>query len=264
MPAKTGTTPASHYKRDLTLNQTSNTGFENTAKEVQTGDGVSSAVSIGKAGMIVKPTSSALDTTGNFNVQTSGGDQILQANTDDSTVKAGASLANVLTMHKSMGLYEFSPASAGYHYPLIANRVGMQGAEALTADADWGNGTDPATTLDVSGLTDPENAIAVYWNIHHNITLDSVNYHVIADGTATINIHLFSYTIDVSSGYGDLSAGAVCASGSASAIATGTKKGTLSLDSANVDSGKVIVGFIENVTDTSDLSIVLDIYYHIR
>ena len=264
MPTFQGKPPADYYKRQLQVSQSSNTGFDNSSRSIESGDGVASAVKIGKAGLNIKPTDSSLDATGNFNVQTSGGDQILQANTTDSTVKAGASLANVLTMHKEMGLYEFSPNGAGYHYPLIANRVGMQGAEGLTYDDDWGNGTDPATSLDVSGLTDPENAIAVYWYIQHNITLDSVRSMVRADTTGTINMHLMSYDLDTTTNHGDLSNGVVCASGTASATATTIKTGTMTLDSANIDSGKVVVGFLENASDTGDVSLALDIYYHIR
>ena len=264
MPTFQGKPPADYYKRQLQVSQSSNTGFDNSSRSIESGDGVASAVKIGKAGLSIKPTSSALDASGNFNVQTSGGDQILQANTTDSTVKAGASLANVLTMHKEMGLYEFSPNGAGYHYPLIANRVGMQGAEGLTYDDDWGNGTDPATSLDVSELEDPENAIAVYWYIQHNITLDSVRSMVRADTTGTINMHLMSYDLDTTTNHGDLSNGVVCASGSIPATSSTVKTGTFTLDSADINSGKVVVGFLENASDTGDVSLALDIYYHIR
>ena len=261
MPTFTGKAISTFYKRILQVGQSSNTGVENSTVTIQDGEGVASSTSLGKAGLNVKPTSSALDAAGTFNVQTSGGDQIFQANTNDSTAKAGASLANVLTMHKSMGLYDFTPAQ-GYHYPLVANTMHFE--TAFAADNDWGNGADPATTLDVSGLTAQENAVAVYWFIQHNITLDAVRYLITSDGTATCNMHLLSYSIDTSSGYGDLSSGTVCASGSAPATATGIKTSTLSLDSANIDSGKVVVGFIENASDTSDVSVALDIYYHIR
>ena len=264
MPTFQGKPPADYYKRQLQVSQSSNTGFDNSSRSIESGDGVASAVKIGKAGLSIKPTSSALDASGNFNVQTSGGDQILQANTTDSTVKAGASLANVLTMHKEMGVYEFSPNGAGYHYPLIANRVGMQGAEGLTYDDDWGNGTDPATSLDVSELEDPENAIAVYWYIQHNITLDSVRSMVRADTTGTINMHLMSYDLDTTTNHGDLSNGVVCASGSIPATSSTVKTGTFTLDSADINSGKVVVGFLENASDTGDVSLALDIYYHIR
>ena len=140
----------------------------------------------------------------------------------------------------------------------------MHGQEGLDADNDWGNGADPATTLDVSGLTDPENAIAVYWYLENNITLDSVRFMARADGTATLNFHLFAYTLDVSTNHGDLSSGTVHANGTVSATATTIKTGTFTLDTADIDAGKVVVGFVENVTDTSDLSVHFNIKYHIR
>ena len=82
------------------------------------------------------------------------------------------------------------------------------------ADNNWGNGTDPATTLDVSGLTQQENAVAVYWIVPAAITLDSVTALVACDDSdaATINVHLFSYDMDDSPA-GDLSGGTVHASG---------------------------------------------------
>ncbi len=252
------------YKTLITLNQSSNTGFENSSVKIVSGDGGESSASLGKAGMAIKPTSTALDATSTLNVQTASGNQIFQANTNDSTVKAGASLFNVTSLVKNMGVYEFSPNSAGYHYPVIANNIGMQGAEAYTFDDDWGNGTDPATSLDVSGLTDPENAIAIYWYIQHNITLDAVRYIARADGVATLNMHLLSYDIDTSTNYGDLSNGVVCASGSVPATSTGIKTSTLTLDSANINSGKVVIAFVENASSTDDYSVVFDCYYHVR
>lgn len=252
------------YKTLVTVKQTSNTGFENSVTTLVSGDGEESSASLGKAGLNIKPTGTLLDGVGTFNVQTSGGNQILQANTDDSTVKAGSSLVNVLSMVKSMGVYEFSPASTGYHYPVIANNVGMQGAEAYTNDNDWGNGTDPATSMDISGLTDPENAIAIYWYIQHNITLDAVRYMARADGVATLNMRFLSYDIDTSTNYGDLSNGVVCASGSVPATATGIKTSALTLDSANINSGKVVIAFVENASSSDDYSVVFDCYYHVR
>ena len=262
MPSFQGNPLANFYKRIMQINQTSNTGVDATTRNIQTGDGTNTALSLSDDQVMVKPQTD--NTTSALSVANQGGSNILEVDTANSLVKAGASLVNVNTMHKSMGLYEFSPAGTGYHNPLIANRVGMQGAEALTSDTDWGTSTDPPTTLDVSGLADPENAIAVYWNIHHNITIDSVYYHIVADGSVTCNMHIMSYTLDNDTNYGDLSAGAVCASGSVSAISTGTKQGTLSLNSANVDNGKVLIGFCENSTNANDFSIILDIYYHIR
>tara|TARA_Y100000034_G_C6891887_1_gene410459 strand:+ start:995 stop:1783 length:789 start_codon:yes stop_codon:yes gene_type:complete len=262
MPTFQNTTFSSFFKRILQVSQTSNTGVDATTRAVQTGDGVATSISISDDVLSVQPQND--NTTGAFLVKNQGGSNILAVDTTNSLVKAGVSQVNTLTMVKEMGLYEFSPNTAGYHYPLIANRVGMQGAEALTYDEDWGNGTDPSATLDVSGLTDPENAIAVYWYLDNNITLDSVRFLAIADGSVTLNFHLESYTLDTSSNHGDLSSGTTCASASVSATATTVKTGTFTLDSADIDSGKVVVGFVENATDTSDVSCSFQINYHIR
>ena len=85
-----------------------------------------------------------------------------------------------------------------------------------------------------------------------------------ADGSATLNFHLFAYTLDTSSNYGDLSAGAVHANGTVAATNSTIKTGTFTLDTADIDAGKVVVGFVENVTDTSDVSVSFQIKYHIR
>ena len=163
-----------------------------------------------------------------------------------------------------MGLYDFSP-TAGYHYPLIANTMFIPtGAEAFAGDNDWGNGADPATTLDVSGLAQQENAVAVYWYLENDITLDSVRWIATADGSVILYFHLFAYTLDVSSNHGDLSGGTVQAHGAASVTANTVKTGTFTLNEANIDAGKVVIGFVENSSDTSDITVSFNIKYHIR
>ena len=195
-------------------------------------------------------------------VKNQGGSNILTVDTTNSKVLMGASQVPP-TLFKEMGLYDFSP-TAGYHYPLIANTMFVPtGATAFAGDNDWGNGTDPATTLDVSGLTQQENAIAVYWYLENNITLDSVRYMTTADGSDTLNFHLFAYTLDTSSNHGDLSAGAVHANASVSATASTIKTGTFTLDTADIDAGKVVVGFVES-DSTTDVSVSFNIKYHIR
>ena len=71
---------------------------------------------------------------------------------------------------------------------------------------------------------------------------------------------------------GDLSSGAVLAqtgsnSGSLSPITIGDDRasnGTLTINTANVNSGKVVVAFIENVGGTDDVSVQLSVKYHLR
>ena len=261
MPTKQGKTYASFYKNDLAVNQSSNTGVDSNTRAIHDGAGNSTSISLSDDVLSVQPVND--NTTGAMLVKNQGGSNILAVDTTNSKVLLGASQVPP-TLFKEMGLYDFSP-TAGYHYPLIANTMFVPtGATAFAGDNDWGNGADPATTLDVSGLTAQENAIAVYWYLENNITLDSVRFMATADGSATLNFHLFAYTLDTSSNHGDLSSGVVHANGTVAATATTIKTGTFTLDTADIDAGKVVVGFVENVTDTSDVSISFNIKYHIR
>ena len=261
MPTKEGKTYSSFYKNDLAVNQSSNTGVDATTRNIHDGAGNSTSISLSDDVLQVRPITD--DSVAAMVVKNQGGSRIFSVDTTNSVVKAGASEVNTLTLFKEMGVYDFSP-TAGYHYPLIANTMFVPtGATAFAGDNDWGNGTDPATTLDVSGLTQQENAIAVYWYLENNITLDSVRYMTTADGSDTLNFHLFAYTLDTSSNHGDLSAGAVHANASVSATASTIKTGTFTLDTADIDAGKVVVGFVES-DSTTDVSVSFNIKYHIR
>ena len=261
MPTKQGKTYASFYKNDLAVNQSSNTGVDSNTRAIHDGAGNSTSISLSDDVLSVQPVND--NTTGAMLVKNQGGSNILAVDTTNSKVLLGASQVPP-TLFKEMGLYDFSP-TAGYHYPLIANTMFVPtGATAFAGDNDWGNGADPATTLDVSGLTAQENAIAVYWYLENNITLDSVRFMATADGSATLNFHLFAYTLDTSSNHGDLSSGVVHANGTVAATNSTIKTGTFTLDTADIDAGKVVVGFVENVTDTSDVTVSFNIKYHIQ
>ena len=260
--SKTNQTYASRYKTDVSVSQTSNVGFDATTRKLCSGDGEDSALSLSDDVLSVQPVND--DTTGTMLVKNPGGSNILAVDTTNSIVRVGASQVAANTLIKEMGLYDFSP-TAGYHYPLIANTMFIPtGATAFAGDNDWGNGADPATTLDVSGLTAQENAVAVYWYLDNNITLDLVRFMATADGSATLNFHLFAYDLDTSSNHGDLSGGVVHANGTIAATNSTAKTGTFTLDTADIDASKVVVGFVENVTDTSDVSVSFQIKYHIR
>ena len=259
--SKTNKTYASRFKTDVSVDQTTNTGFDSTTRLLVSGDGASSAASLSDDVLSVKPVND--NTTGTMLVQNSGGSNIFSVDTTNSLVKVGASQVNTLTLFKEMGLYDFSPA-IGYHYPLIANTMFIPtGATAFASDSDWGNGADPTTTLDLSGLTQQENAIAVYWYLENNITLDAIRFMATADDSDTLNFHLFAYDLDVSSKHGDLSGGVVHANGTVAATATTVKTGTLTLDTADIDANKIVIGFVES-DSTTDLSVSFNIQYHIR
>ena len=85
-----------------------------------------------------------------------------------------------------------------------------------------------------------------------------------ADNSVTLNFHLYAYDLDVSSNHGDLSGGAVHANASVSATSGTVKTGTFTLDTADINAGKVVIGFAENVESTVDMSCAFTIKYHIR
>ena len=262
MPSFTGDKFSNFYKRLFQINNPLNRGVDSITREIQSGEGSNTSLSISDDVLQVKPQDD--DTTGAFLVKNKGGSNILAVDTTNSLVKIGASQVNATTQFKEMGLYDFSPV-AGYHFPLIAHNMFIPtGATAFAAESDWGNAEDPPTTLDVSGLSEQENAIAVYWYMQNNITLDEVRFMATADGSATLNFHLFAYDLDTSSNHGDLSSGTVHANGTVDATATTIKTGTMTLDTADIDANKVVIGFVENVTDTSDVSVSFQIKYHIR
>ena len=261
--SKTDKTYASRYKTDVSVSQTTNVGFDSTTRILCSGDGADSSMSASDDVFQVKPVNDNSIST--FNVKNQGNNLVLRVDTTNLRVLTGESQVSATTLFKEMGLYEFNPASTGYHYPLIANKMGMQGAEALTAENDWGNGTDPPTSIDMSGLTDPENVIAIYWYLENNITLDSVRYMVRSDGSnETLNFHLFAYDLDVSTNHGDLSNGVVHANASETGASSGNlRTGTFTLDTADIDANKVVIGFAEPQT-TDDFSVHFNIKYHIR
>ena len=128
----------------------------------------------------------------------------------------------------------------------------------------FGNGTDPATTLDISADGSPLVAAACYWYLLDNITIDQITCLATADSNVTATIHLVSYTLNTT--LGDLSAGTLLAHNPSTYTLTAStlEPTTLTIDSADVDSGKVIVAFIENTTDTADVSIQAVCKYHLR
>ena len=256
---------ASFFNRILQLGKATNDGIDGTTYTIESGDGAKSAIGISDDQFIVKPQND--NTTSTLVVQNKDANNIFTVDTSSSLVKAGSSQSNVLTLNKEMGLYDFSPGTAGYHYPLIANNMFyVASSETFNSDNDWGNGTDPATTLDVSELTETENAIAIYWLLDDNIALDSVRYMARCDNssTDTLDFHLLSYAMDTSTNHGDLSCGTVHASGQeAAAVNTTVRTGTLTLDSEDIDSGRVVIGFVES-TSTADVSVSFSIKYHIR
>ena len=84
MPSKTGKTPASYYKSDVSVEQSTNVGFDSTTRSIISGDGAKSSISLSDDVLTVQPVTD--DTTGAMLVKNQGGSNILAINTTDSKV----------------------------------------------------------------------------------------------------------------------------------------------------------------------------------
>ena len=130
------------------------------------------------------------------------------------------------------------------------------------------NDTNPATSLTIA--TTAQYVLQCYWYVPDNITIDAVYWFHAADtatGEATA-AHLMSYTADISnnSTSGDLSSGVVVADG-ANITNAGYEQiyyQSMTIQSADVDAGKVILFTFASDTVNSDYTINATVKYHIR
>ena len=130
------------------------------------------------------------------------------------------------------------------------------------------NDTNPSSSLTIS--TTAMRDIKAYWYVMDNITIDAVKWWHGADAATgdSTAAHLMAYTVDIDNGStsGDLSGGTVVADG-----ATITNAGyeqayyqSMTIQSADVDAGKVILFTFASDTVNSDYTINATVKYHIR
>ena len=271
MASFTGSALKSFYK-DILHTSNSNTGIGNTLKQITCGDGDATAFHLSARNVKVQPNA---DTTTNTVIYDKDGNALVTVDSTNDLVKAGIGQHTVNTQFKSFGLWDFSP-SAGEHHnlttaPMITSTSDGDFTGEVNGAAWGGTGTNPATSLTVASAA--LELIPSLWVLQQNIKIDQIQYIMSSDAASTINIHLMSYSIVTGSGStsGDLSSGGVLAqTGSAddslSPVTTGADRvssGTLTINTADVDSGKALVVFAE-ASDTDDFTIQVNIKYHLR
>ena len=271
MPSKTGKTYSSFYKNDLAINQSSNTGVDATTRIVHDGAGQSTSISLSDDVLSVQPVTD--NTTATMLVKNQGGSNILAVDTTNSKVLVGASQVAANTQYAYFGTD--SGTSSGFladqHYAISFNNspVGSSTDNAMgSATSSSFNDTNPASSLTISSSSD--DIVRTYWYVMDNITIDAVTWlhgaeSAAGDDTAA---HLMAYTVDIANGStsGDLSSGVVVADG-----ATITNAGreqiyyqSMTIQSADVDAGKVIIFTFASDTVNSDYAINATVKYHIR
>ena len=214
------------------------------------------------------------DSVGTFLCKSNAGNNILAVDTTNSKVLAGASQIAVNTQYAYFGI---DWTDSGGHTADVHHAIPFQAATGSTATAGTYmgsstsssfNDTNPATSLTIS--TNGQYYTMCYWYVPDNITVDAVHWWHGAD-TATGDstaAHLMVYDVvsDNSSTSGNLLNGVVVADG-----ATITNAGyeqayyqSMTIQSANVYAGQVVLFTFASDTVNSDYHISAVVKYHTR
>ncbi len=271
MPSFTGKAFANFYKNILGINQSGNTGVDTTTRNVQDGARNNTSISLSDDVLKVQPLND--NTTRTFNVRKSSGADVLSVNTTDSKVLVGTSQVTATTMYAYFTCYRITPVAGTHMVIPYSSAPQFGGGVDYLNEINLGNGTDPATTWDVSASgVDSVEQVLFYWYLPDAITVDAVQVLMGGSSASTassVNFHLNSYTIDTDNGgtSGDLSSGVVVADGAAVADVheDAIKYQSMSVDSTNQDiaAGKAVLATIES-TGTEDISARIIVKYHIQ
>ena len=264
----TGKSPSETYK-DIAYVDNSNNGVTTSLKEVKTGSGSSTALQVSDRSLLVK---SATNNTTALSIQNASGSSKFLVDTTNDTVKALGVSVNTQYVHFGIGsgdaVWLGTAADTHYAVPFHTTSTIIGQVAMGTSTTSSFNDTNPATSLTITTLA--QYYVLAYWYVPDNITIDAVNWLHAADtatGEATA-AHLMAYTVDIANGStsGDLSSGTVVADG-ANITNAGYEQvyyQSMTIQSADVDAGKVILFTFASDTINSDYTINATVKYHIR
>ena len=271
MPSFTGKTFSSYFKNILGIDQSSNTGVDVAVRRVQDGAGNNTAIALSDDQFRVQPNEHNMTST--VSVGNQSGNNIFVVDTTNSKVLIGASQVAASTQYAHFGLdYQASVAfTADTHFAIPFTNNASQASsyfEMGSSTSSSFNDTNPASSLSIS--ISAYTTVNAYWYVMDDITIDAVKWLHAADtatGEATA-AHLMSYSVDIGNGStsGDLSSGVVVADG-ANITNAGYEQiyyQSMTVQSADVDAGKVILFTFASDTVNSDYSINVTVKYHIR
>ena len=263
MAGLTGKALKDWYK-DLLQVDNSNSGVDATARVIKDGEGTESALYLSDDQVAVYPRDD--DTTATFRVRDKDGNIIFNVDSTNDIVRAGAGQHIVNTQVK-----EFNMSSGDANPDTTNTWTALQatGGTVHISDLELGTGSTPATTATIA--TTAQSMVQKIWYVPFNITIDSCNVWFGADAASGDNVKfsIMSYTIDAANGStgGDLSRGTeVCVSPS-TITGAGYEQAyyqALSVSSADVASGKVIIAFVHQNGTNADLSCNMQLIYHLR
>ena len=246
------------YKSLLKVNDDTN-GIDGTDENVVDGNGSASTLYLSTTQTSVKPSS---NNTNSFAVEQNDGTNCIKVDTTNNRVIVGPN-----NVYVGAGEFVFSASNllpvAGYHMMIPCGGTYLGGA---ADEIDLGNGTDPATSLDISGLTEDTDVIHYYWYHQHTINITGADFFVGSEsGTPTCNFNLFNYDLNTAGGAnsGDLSNGTRIAwTGANATSSTKIRHMSSAVTGDNCDAVTVTVATVES-QGTELLHVKGSIKYHI-
>ena len=223
----TGKTKASTYK-DMLVISNSNNGMSSSVKAIEGGDGTASALSIGTRNLLFKPT---IDNTSAFQVQDADGNTQFLVDTTNDLVKANGNVVNTNIQQFGLSSYLSLPSASD------------------TAD----------------------DMVGIMWYVPFHITIDSCHAWFGADAASgdVVKFSVMSYTVDTANGStgGDLSSGVENCVSPTTIAGAGYEQAyyqALTVSTPDVNQGKVICAFVAQDGTNSDLSVNMQLVYHLR
>ena len=263
----TGKTLASTYKSLLRVNDNTN-GIDTALAPITDGEGTNSSISLSDDQLSISPQND--DTTGVLKVSDKDGNVLFLVDSSNDLVKALGH--NVNTHYANFGVcgadVSWAGCLANTHYMVPFSSANSAFLVSDIANLGLGTSTDPASSLTIAD--DASDFIQCYWFIQDNITIDAVTWWTAGDAATgdTVRGHLMSYSVVTTAGAtgGDLSSGTVCASSSdiTSAGYEQAYYNSMTINSADVDAGRVILFVFRADSVNSDYTINATVKYHLR
>ena len=258
----TGKTKAGSYKDLLQMNN-SNNGVDATTRNVVDGEGTASAISLSDDEFVIQPQNN--DTIRPFIVRDKDGNGLFSVDSTNDVVRAGIGANIVNTQIKEFGI------SSSFSLPHAVNTwtaISMGTAESQ-ARLEFGTSSTPSTsyTIDLNA----DDMVVHMWHIPFDITIDQCRVWFGGDAASgdVVKFSVMSYTIDTDNGStgGDLSSGVENCVSPSTITGAGYEQAyyqSLTISTADVDRNKVIMAFVSQDGSNSDLSIHMQLVYHLR
>ena len=261
----TNRTIADTYK-DILQVDNSNNGISTSTLTIKSGNGIETCTSISDDQLTIRPKND--NTTDTFNIRNASGTELFKVDSTNTAIKALGQYVNTGVQSFGLGSINGNPASADT-WTMLGKDMGSHRFNSVPIT--MGTGSSPATTYDVSGGNVAMNLVQSIWYVPFNIAIDSCNVWFGADASTgdVVKFSVMSYTISTANDAtgGDLSAGVENCVSPSTITGAGYEQAyyqSLTISNANVDAGKVIVACVHQDGTNSDLTVNMQLVYHLR